>query len=405
MAHDDAESAARLLWERVRRGALDPDRLRLAAYIGDRVARLALGAQAPETPGELTKLVRGLEPWGKEALVRAALAAALRSLHLLDAAGWSRDAVEAAGAWLRAPGEEVATRVAVVSAAAPGLQGDAGDALHAALQMITTRARTSFARAAVELSVRALEKQRRVEFPADEVLVAVREALIRWALGGSDPLLACGPPADRALWTSRPDEAPLSADRPASPWPFPRHLERNAHGDFFVDRRDGQRWLGVEQPDGRRWFLAPFPPREARTWSFGVSDDLAVVSWAERLGLDDAVEVRRSSRGVIATSRVACAGQLEDLAVSPSGERVVWVTSHADPDPGQPDRLWHLDLRPAQPEPRRVPTEHAVIRALHFPTHCAVGFITDRAAWDACEPAERKTALLGRHLVRMELLT
>jgi len=102
-APGDVAAAARLLAERVRSGALDRERLALAAYAGDDASRTALAAAGPVEAGILEPLealragvaakergeradphprdvltgwARGLRRWGKPACVRAAVAAA-----------------------------------------------------------------------------------------------------------------------------------------------------------------------------------------------------------------------------------------------------------------------------------------------------------------------------------------
>ncbi|MCW8139327.1 MAG: hypothetical protein KIT58_10540 [Planctomycetota bacterium] len=71
--HGDVEAQARLLLERVRVGDLTEERLRLAAYLGDERARLALGESAPEPPDDIVAWVRGLDALGSEVATRVAL--------------------------------------------------------------------------------------------------------------------------------------------------------------------------------------------------------------------------------------------------------------------------------------------------------------------------------------------
>ena len=63
------EDQARLLLARVRVGRLDERRLRLAAYVGDAAARLALRWSAPDLSPLRTWLV-DLRPWGPEVAAR-----------------------------------------------------------------------------------------------------------------------------------------------------------------------------------------------------------------------------------------------------------------------------------------------------------------------------------------------
>jgi len=73
-AGGDVEAESRLLLERVRLGALAPEGLRLASYLGHEAARLASPLEEP--PTELVAWILELAPWGKDALARTAIAAA-----------------------------------------------------------------------------------------------------------------------------------------------------------------------------------------------------------------------------------------------------------------------------------------------------------------------------------------
>ncbi|MCO5172222.1 MAG: hypothetical protein M9894_38485 [Planctomycetes bacterium] len=103
----DLEAAARLLRSQVRLGALDAPRLGLLAYAGDPAAALAHPG-APTPPDDPKAWVLGLEPWGAEACVRAAVAAARLALPQWEARRPDprpRQAVAAVDAWLAAPGQ------------------------------------------------------------------------------------------------------------------------------------------------------------------------------------------------------------------------------------------------------------------------------------------------------------
>lgn len=396
----DAAAAARVLWERVRRGELDLERVRLAAHVGDPIARLALGEQAPPVSADLRACVRGLEAWGKEAVVRAALGAASSVLFLLpsDAEPWARSAVEAIAAWVRCPCDPHRADVVLITGRLPSIPGHARTALECALNTIgRSTSPTAFARhvtKAADAAQDALTQDGRVDDPTGEVGLAIHEALAGWALGGDDPLARFCAPADPTLW------AP-----PAAP-PLPRVLERTTQGDFVLVRAKGARWLALDAR-GQRRSLAVFSPRAGeRVHAFAccAGTGQRVLAWARTSPADATIEVRTTGK-VARDLSFSVAGAIEDVAVSPDGQRAVWCASRFDGAPDAPDEVWHLDLRLANPTPARVQVEHAVVRALHFPTHCAIGFITDRAAWDACPPEDRKGALLERHLVRMELLT
>lgn len=181
---------ARLLRAHVRTGAIDVGRLELAAWLGDDDARHALGEGAYEgfaadlrgvtrqevgtarTAGaDLVAWVLGLERWGRQACVRAAIAGVRVGLaevqHLrqgdLHAA---REGLEAAEAWTRCP----------CDAHARAGRGPWADALWAA-----TSSRSPEPRAAVIAAVRAAGWAARVSSPS-RVREAIRGELLVWAL-------------------------------------------------------------------------------------------------------------------------------------------------------------------------------------------------------------------------------
>jgi hypothetical protein len=92
----------------VRTGALDPERLALAAHVGHRAARLVLG-QRGELPPPVPWL-EALSRWGQPVVVRAAVACARVALSEQNRRLPSDDlpsrwrAVEAAEDWLADPG-------------------------------------------------------------------------------------------------------------------------------------------------------------------------------------------------------------------------------------------------------------------------------------------------------------
>lgn len=114
----DPRDEATYLAERVRVGDLSPARLRLAAYAGGAGAALALGSQGPTAPEGLTAWVDGLVAWGKEALLRAGIAAtwavlpAWEALYPEDPS--PRAVLLACCAWVLCPCER--HRLAVTSA-------------------------------------------------------------------------------------------------------------------------------------------------------------------------------------------------------------------------------------------------------------------------------------------------
>ncbi|RMG09324.1 MAG: hypothetical protein D6731_19965 [Planctomycetota bacterium] len=78
-AAGDELAAVRWAVERLRRGALDPRRLRLAARLGDPLARRLVGGGAPPPP-DLEALLRSLGRWDGTPWGRAAVAAAEAAL-------------------------------------------------------------------------------------------------------------------------------------------------------------------------------------------------------------------------------------------------------------------------------------------------------------------------------------
>jgi hypothetical protein len=99
-AGGEVEARSRLLRERVRSGDLDAERLALAAHVGDPAAVLASDAE-PERL-ELMGWVMALDRWGREACVRAVVAAA-RTVLATWGGRSSAVLLGAAEAWLRCP--------------------------------------------------------------------------------------------------------------------------------------------------------------------------------------------------------------------------------------------------------------------------------------------------------------
>jgi hypothetical protein len=78
-AEADLAARSQLLRARLRRGELNPERVALAAYLGDEAATAC--AAAKPAPGPLLEWVTGLARWGPEALLRAGVAAARSALE------------------------------------------------------------------------------------------------------------------------------------------------------------------------------------------------------------------------------------------------------------------------------------------------------------------------------------
>ncbi|MBI3725346.1 WD40 repeat domain-containing protein [bacterium] len=117
----DPAARARWLRERLRSGLLSLEKLELAGYLGDAPSRLALGKgvqgekdeeERPELPAVLT----GLSRWGRDALLRAAIAGGRASLRWHDRFDGPHvtavAAIEAVEAWVVSPDAERRSRVA-----------------------------------------------------------------------------------------------------------------------------------------------------------------------------------------------------------------------------------------------------------------------------------------------------
>ncbi len=84
----DLGARARWLTEQLRRGALSPDRLELAAYLGDPAAGAVL-ERPPQAPARLVEWALGLGRYGQEWVVRALIEGARHTLPQL--AQWFPD--------------------------------------------------------------------------------------------------------------------------------------------------------------------------------------------------------------------------------------------------------------------------------------------------------------------------
>jgi len=125
----DREAEAELLRERLRSGELARARVELLASLGDDAARMALDAPPPLLPpGDLRALATGLEDYGKEHLVRAAIAAASPLLEVIEEHApyeqRPRAALAAVEAWLEHQDEarRVGARLAATEADSAGEQ-------------------------------------------------------------------------------------------------------------------------------------------------------------------------------------------------------------------------------------------------------------------------------------------
>lgn len=182
----DPSVRARLLAERARAGHLAPARLRLAAWLGDEAARLALGEEAAGPSRRRTKRdpwTRELAGWGPEALVRAALVVIGEELrhwrrHHKDDLRVPR-LLAALEAWTLAPGPATAARVG--EAVEGELPRPRDDRAARALARVVDVAHIILGHApdqALGHALRALG-----ESPPLPQRAAIREALVPWALG------------------------------------------------------------------------------------------------------------------------------------------------------------------------------------------------------------------------------
>ena len=103
----DVSATARWLHERLRTGSLTRRRCELAAYLGHAPSARVTGVRDPSPTRDARTFAQGLEPWGADALVRAAVAAARSVAELwTDAFGvWTApaDALSAALRWVECP--------------------------------------------------------------------------------------------------------------------------------------------------------------------------------------------------------------------------------------------------------------------------------------------------------------
>lgn len=177
---------------RVAAGELREAALRLAAYLGDPVARRAVGMALVPAPETLYDWVYGLGAWGREASVRAGLAAArvceLVRREALGDSGRAKDvaaALAALEAWLATPAETAPLVARLVEEAWLDGREDwlTRTALVAATSALTaagpsTGPTAAFSAAAARAAVAAVRV-----LPEVVVRQAVRGALVPWALG------------------------------------------------------------------------------------------------------------------------------------------------------------------------------------------------------------------------------
>jgi hypothetical protein len=200
-ARGDDASRVRLLVERLRTGDLSEERLRLAIYLGDEVARGALPAPAPELDPDLGHWVRHLWPWGQDVCVRAGIAAA--ELLLAERSqgdhGPLIDAVTAARAWALCPCLACLGRVREVRARASAVlerrQRDPrwddpawADAQGTILTQVHAIVRTVSESLGWGRHAEHVARTAATATSLEQARAAVRDALMPIALGLGDPL-------------------------------------------------------------------------------------------------------------------------------------------------------------------------------------------------------------------------
>jgi hypothetical protein len=191
----DPEARARWLAERVRRGALGQDRLRIAAWAGDVGARLVLGLPRTATPAlTLVPWVDALRPFGNPALLRAGVAALSTARPTLEGhppvLGWLDEVL--AYARLRAEGQRAAPpRRPPVSGPVQATLGPVVSALDLLVQAATSpvpalvpwRGRIAGEEASGERSVAALVAGHAAEAVGrPRVRAAIKKELLAWAV-------------------------------------------------------------------------------------------------------------------------------------------------------------------------------------------------------------------------------
>lgn len=197
-AAGDLEASAALLIERVRAGDLAPDRLELAAHLGDPAAVQALGRD-PLRPPTITiaRWVRGIHParerqapWAREAFARAASAAARTTVDCFDERSRvaAVAALDALDAWIACPCDEHASATTRAGARVPfqppgAMRLFAGRSLRFAAPAVyrATTVPSSSVPANATASEVAMDAARATS--PEVVCAAIRDALVPWALG------------------------------------------------------------------------------------------------------------------------------------------------------------------------------------------------------------------------------
>ncbi len=170
--------------------------MRLAAYLGHPAAGRAFPGVQPGDPADREQWLYGLQGWGKPLLVRAALALAHAVLPVFEERlthdERPRRAVDAAEAWLASNTQAhrvaagLAAELADDSAREASVDPEADD--DSAFAAYTCRDAAWSAAGVTDLNalealLRAADDAGAVLFEGDRLVQALREPLLRWALG------------------------------------------------------------------------------------------------------------------------------------------------------------------------------------------------------------------------------
>ncbi|MGE0708658.1 MAG: hypothetical protein AB7N76_12430 [Planctomycetota bacterium] len=250
-AEGDRDAQAALLLERLRRGELPLERLRLAAFLGHEPARVALGEDAPSPPGELAEWGAALGAWGPEVAGRALYALALRDLPRSEVR-WEdrflRMAADTLRAWVRAPGR---TEAELLEQGAE-LAGFAGEA-PTPTGLAPERARlAALLRAAARLAAGGDGAHELRDACGGQEPAGGREALafvlLPWALVGEERLIERLPGCRFAL----PARLPAPWERVVLNPRQRDRLERALAHAHPVRALEHQSWAGVSRRTARR---------------------------------------------------------------------------------------------------------------------------------------------------------
>ncbi|MEZ6188063.1 MAG: hypothetical protein R3F62_24030 [Planctomycetota bacterium] len=186
-------------------GEVDPERVQLAAYLGEPAASAQLGGRVPAAPQDLREWLSGLGAYGHETAVRAALSVATRSVGERSLPAAPERALAAARGWILERTEAAlrecvdAAQVAFASAYGEGEgQDQIRELVHDTAVSVdgTALACCYAAQAACEPTAeRAAAIASLTAFTSSDqddaqLRAWVREDLTRWALGLEDPLRA-----------------------------------------------------------------------------------------------------------------------------------------------------------------------------------------------------------------------